>query len=72
MNQEAKEILNPRRKCFVHENPKAIGNATEACKDFDLTRSAYYTWKKEYEKGGQSGFIRVFIYPSSISFENNL
>jgi transposase-like protein len=58
MNQEVKNILNLRRKLFVLEYAKAIGNAAEACREFDIPRSSFYDWKKAYDKEGQSGLLR--------------
>ena len=37
MNQEVKDILNQRRKVFILEYAKAIGNARKACKEFDIS-----------------------------------
>ena len=57
-NQEVNDTLNQRRKLFDLEHAKAAGNAAHACREFDVSRSSYYDWKKSYDKGGQSGPMR--------------
>ena len=58
MNQEVKDILNLRRKLFILEYAKAIGNSAEACREFDIPRSSFYDWKKAYDKDDKPGLIR--------------
>jgi transposase InsO family protein len=58
MNQEVKDILNLRKKLFVLEYAKAIGNAAEACRDLDIPHSSFYDWKKAYDKEGKAGLLR--------------
>ena len=58
MNQEVNDILNQRKKIFILEYAKAIGNATKACKEYNIPRSSFYDWKKAYDKEGEAGLLR--------------
>jgi transposase InsO family protein len=58
MNQEVKDILNLRKKLFVLEYAKAIGNAAEAYLYLDILHSSFYDWKKAYDKEGKAVLLR--------------
>ena len=65
MNKEVKDILYQRRKLMVLDYAKAIGNAAEACRDFDVPHSSFYVWKKAYDKEGKAGLLRKKPIPKS-------
>lgn len=50
MNKEAiiKEAFALKRKLVVLEYAKAIGNAAEAYRFFEVPKSTFYVWKKAY------------------------
>ena len=58
MNQEVKDVLNQRRKLFILEYAETIGNATNACREYNIPRSTFYDWKKAYDKEGNAGLLR--------------
>jgi transposase-like protein len=58
MNQEVKVILNQRKKLFILEYAKYIGNVTKACKELNIPRSSFYDWKRAFGKEGESGLLR--------------
>jgi transposase InsO family protein len=58
MNQEVNDILNQRKKLFILEYAKIIGNARKACEDFGIPRSSFYDWKKAFGKEGEAGLLR--------------
>jgi transposase len=58
MNQEVKDYINLRKKLFILEYAKAIGNARKACEEFSIPRSSFYDWKKAFAKEGKTGLLR--------------
>ena len=58
MNKEVQEILKMRWKRAMLEYAEGIGNIRKACKEFNIHRSAFYKWKKAYEKEGFEGLRR--------------
>ena len=66
MNQEVKDILNQRRKLFVLEYAKAIGNARKVCKELNVPKSSFYDWKKAYTREGKAGLLGINQLPNHI------
>jgi len=52
MKQEVKDELDLRRKLVVLEFIDARRNISKECKEFDIPRSSFYSWKKKYESVG--------------------
>ena len=57
MHPEAVEELRVRFKQTVLEIAKVSSNA-EACREFNVSRSTFYTWKEKYDKYGRAGLYR--------------
>ncbi len=45
VTKEIKEYLKFRRKLFILNYAKELGNTTKALKEFDINKSTYYKWK---------------------------
>jgi len=58
MHPEAVEQLRIRFKRTVLEYAKLIGNDSEACREFEVSRSTYYYWKNKYRREGYKGLRR--------------
>jgi len=58
MNIEVSEELRIRRIWVVLEYARLSGNAAKACREFNVNRSSFYVWKKDYELGGMDGLRR--------------
>jgi transposase InsO family protein len=58
MNKEVRDELKLRHKMAVLEYARLCGNASEACSEFEVPRSSFYTWKKVYDADGREGLIR--------------
>lgn len=52
MKQEAKDELDLRRKLVVLEFIGSSRIIFKECKEFDIKRSLFYSWKKKYDCGG--------------------
>lgn len=57
MHPEAREELRVRLKLTVLEYAKYVG-ATEACREFNVPRSSFYTWAKKHKLEGRAGLVR--------------
>jgi len=57
MHKEAQEELRVRLKLAVIEHAHYFG-VTEACREFNVSRSSFYRWKQKYQKEGRSGLHR--------------
>lgn len=57
MQKEAAEELRVRFKLAVLEIADQMG-ATKASKEFNVPRSTFYRWKKQYKTKGRSGLYR--------------
>jgi len=73
MSKEVKEILRIRYKMLILELAKKSGNVAKTCRNFDVTKSSFYKWKKAYDIGGKEGLKRkrpiAFNHPKKISKE---
>ena len=58
VTKEIKEYLKFRRKLFILNYAKELGNTTKALKEFDINKSTYYKWKHAYDAEGPDGLIR--------------
>jgi len=65
MNKEVQEILKMRWKKAILEYAEGIGNVRKVCREFNIHRSAFYKWKKTYEKEGFEGLRRKKPIPNS-------
>jgi transposase InsO family protein len=65
MNQEIKDELNLRRKLLVLELIGSQSNVSKECKEFGISKSSYYEWKKKYETGGIEELRRKKPIPKS-------
>jgi len=65
MNKEVQEILKMRWKRAMLEYAEGIGNVRKICREFNIHRSAFYKWKKTYEKEGFEGLRRKKPIPHS-------
>jgi transposase InsO family protein len=57
MHPEAREELSLRFKLTVLEYAKYV-DVTEACREFNVSRSTFYRWKQTYEQEGRAGLYR--------------
>ena len=73
MNKEVKDAFVLRRKLLVLEMARVTGKAAGTCREFEVPRSTFYTWKKAYEREGKAGLIRkkpiAYHHPRQISLE---
>lgn len=58
VTKEIKEYLKFRRKLFILNYAKELGNTAKALREFDVNKSTFYKWKKDYEADGPDGLIR--------------
>jgi transposase InsO family protein len=58
MLKELREELSLRHKIAVLEYARIYGNASKACRFFEVPRSSFYVWKKAYDEGGREGLVR--------------
>ncbi len=58
MIKEVRDELKIRHKMAVLEYAHLCGNTRKACRDFEVTRSSFYTWKKAYDADGKAGLVR--------------
>jgi len=58
MQKEVREALQIRFKLVVLEYAREIGSATKACREFEVSRSTFYDWKKAFDKEGKAGLVR--------------
>lgn len=68
--KEVKQYLNYLKKLQVLKYAKARGNNKEAYEFFDIKKSTFYKWKKEYEKQGEKGLLRK--KPVAHNFPNQI
>ena len=54
MHPEATKEIKARFKLVVLDYAKHVG-VTKACREFEVPRSSFYTWKKRYDEEGPSG-----------------
>jgi transposase InsO family protein len=73
MSKEVKEVLRVRYKMLILELAKKSGNVAKTCRNFDVTKSSFYKWKKAYDLGGKEGLKRkkpiAYHHPKQISKE---
>ena len=73
MNKEVKDILRVRYKMLILELARRHGNIARTCRDFDVTKSSFYKWKKSYDLCGKEGLKRkkpiAYNHPKKISKE---
>lgn len=73
MNKEVKDVLKVQLKMTVLEYARLCGNATKACKSFNVSKSSFYYWKKAYDKEGRAGLVRkkpiAYNHPGKLSQE---
>jgi transposase-like protein len=73
MNKEVKEVLRVRYKMLILELAGKHGNIAKTCRDFDITKSSFYKWKKAFDLGGKEGLKRkkpiAYNHPKKISKE---
>lgn len=73
MSKEVKEVLRVKNKMLILELAKKSGNVAKTCRNFDVTKSSFYKWKKAYDLGGKEGLKRKKLiashYPKQISKE---
>ena len=58
MKKDVKDELIIRFKMMVLEYAYSSGNASKACREFEVQRSTFYTWKKAYDAEGRAGLLR--------------
>ena len=58
MNKEVREELRIRRIWTILEIARLCGNVAKVCREFEVQRSSFYIWKKDYELGGMDGLRR--------------
>lgn len=58
MSKKARAYCLFQRKLAAIEYAKEWGNVARACRAFCVSRSAFYRWKKIYEKEGEAGLRR--------------
>ena len=47
-----------KRKLYVLNYAKQVGDAKKACRYFGIARSTFYEWKNQYKNGGIEGLAR--------------
>jgi transposase InsO family protein len=57
MHQETQEELRIRFKLVVLEYADHLG-VTRACREFNVPRSTFYSWKQKYDHEGRAGLYR--------------
>ncbi len=65
MKQEVKDEIDLRRKLVVLEFIGVSRNISKECKEFDIPRSSFYSWKKKYDSGGIEELRRKMPIPKS-------
>jgi len=55
VTKEIKEYLKFRRKLFILNYTKEVGNTVNTLKEFGINKSTFYKWKKVYEAEGPDG-----------------
>ncbi|GEM_PF-2333151 len=55
MNEKAKRDIS--RKLRILEHAKTTGNIAKTCRYFGVSRDSFYTWRKAYNKSGETGLI---------------
>lgn len=58
MNKEVRDKLRIEYKMAVLEYAQLCGNASKACRAFEVPRSSFYTWKKAHDAEGKAGLVR--------------
>jgi len=58
VTKEIKEYLKFRKKLFILNYVKEVGNTTKALREFNIQKSTFYKWKKAYDKEGPNGLIQ--------------
>ena len=65
VRKAVREELRIRRKLWILNYARGIGNAAEACREFDVPSSSFYEWKRAYELNGRQGLARKKPIPKS-------
>ena len=60
MSQAEEDIL---RKLRVLNHARQIGNVSEACRHFGISREIFYRWKRRYEQNGRKALINCSTRP---------
>jgi len=55
LRQRDRRVIN--RKLSIFEYASGIGNVKTACAEFQVPRSTFYKWKKQYKLMGESGLV---------------
>ena len=58
MIKEVKEELAVRRKMMILNYARETGKVTKTCREFEVTRSLFYKWKKAFDSEGKAGLYR--------------
>jgi len=57
MDINYKDALSVRYKIGVIEYASVVG-VTDACREFEVSRSTFYVWKNKYDLHGKAGLYR--------------
>ena len=55
----ANEILRVRRIIFILKFIENSKNITKECKEFEISKTTYYKWRKRYLEGGREALFRM-------------
>ncbi len=73
MIKEVKEELAVRRKLMILNYAREIGKISKTCREFEVTRSLFYKWKKAFDLEGKAGLYRkepiAYHHPKQLSQE---
>jgi transposase InsO family protein len=68
---EVRDAFRVHYKWTVLEYSQACRTITQACREFGVSRSTFYDWKKAYDEGGKAGLARkkpiAINHPKSLS-----
>ncbi len=68
-----RDELKYRKKLWVLEYARGIGNNAKACRDLNIPDSSFYEWKKAYKKEGKAGLRRkkpvAYSHPKKIPIQ---
>ena len=73
MIKEIKEELVVRRKMMILNYARETGKISKTCREFEVTRSLFYKWKKAFDLEGKAGLYRkkpiAYHHPKQLSQE---
>lgn len=58
MDKKIRDYIRVQFKLHVLDLAKELGNVRKVCKEYEVNRSTFYTWKKKYDKRGREGLNR--------------